>query len=54
MTLRKNQARALSESPGYGLRHHRNDSQNNVGMVPVAAGLDATCKDSTNEAKPPK
>jgi hypothetical protein len=38
MTLRKNQAKALSGPPGHGLRHHRSDSQNNVGIVPVAAG----------------
>ena len=24
--------------PGYGLKHHRKDSQNNVGIVLVAAG----------------
>jgi len=27
-----------AKPPGYGLKHHREDSQNNVGIVPVAAG----------------
>jgi hypothetical protein len=40
MTLRKNQASALSEPPWQGLRHLRKDLQNNVEKVPLAAGAD--------------
>ena len=38
MTPWKKQARAHGVPPGYGVQHPRNDSQNNVGKLPRAAG----------------
>jgi len=37
--------------PGYGIKHPRKDSQNNVGKVRWQQGLIATCTDPSNEAK---
>ena len=49
--LRKNQANALSRPPGYGLKHPRKDSQNNVGKIPVAAGAGSNLQGLLDEVK---